>query len=452
MTRQKWVISKFKLAVTFVLPVLIAILKPLEFTQHQAVILAAIVLVITWWITEVVDKTISAIILLLVFTFFSDQPLKMVYYFPTSTSFILVSSSFLLAKGIINNGIARRISNKLIVKQCKNTKDLVTITFVISFMLTFMIPNPFSRIILLSGIYVEMLRHQKIVGMERKIIMLAVSVSSIAASMLLINGDVILNYSAIRLSGIGMTGSDWIEVMTLPAAISCILIWLVFKVFMFKELVSPLDEELEESKAITLTQKLSLMIMMGVIAMWFTENYHHIDSAYPALVGVVLMLFTGSVKIKDHHAVNYRLLVFMTAIFAVGKILVGDGIAQKISSALIQVFPAPESAWYLIALISGTILIHLMLGSSLTTMSIIMAPFMALTEGVLDPVVVAMLIYLIVNIHFILPIHNAALLVGYGEKHFDTPLLAKFGSYMTVGIFVLIYGVFFPWWRLIGLM
>jgi di/tricarboxylate transporter len=452
MSKQTFVKLNFRLMLSFILPGLIIMIKPLALTHHQAVIFAAIVLTITWWATELVDKTLSSIVLLLVFTFFTDMPIKTVYYFPLSKSFILVVSSFLLSKGIINTGIARRISNELIVKRCRNTRELLTMTFVIGFILTFLIPHPFSRVILLSGIYLELLRQQKIVGVEFMIIMFAVSVTSIASSMLLINGDVILNYSAISFSGISMTGSDWLKVMTLPAVASYFLIWLIFRGFMFKNLSSELRREDKELDAVTKVQKISLLIMLWVIIMWFTESFHHINSAYPALAGVIMMAIFGIVKPKDHHAVNYRLMVFMTAIFAVGKVLVGEGIAQKMSDALMGVFPAPESAWYLIALICGVILIHLMIGSSLATMSVITVPLIALTKGILNPVVLAMLIYLIVNTHFILPIHHTVLLVGYGEKHFDTTLVAKYGSYMTVGIFIIIYGIFLPWWSLIGLI
>ncbi len=452
MSKQTLIKFNARLILSFILPVLIIMIKPLQLTQHQAVIFAAIVLAITWWASELVDKTVSVIALLLLFTFFTEMPLKMVYYFPLSKSFILVASSFLLSKGIINTGIARRISNELIVKRCRNTKDLVTMTFVIGFILTFLIPHPFSRVILLSGIYLVMLREQKITGVEFRIIMFAVSVTSIASSMLLINGDVILNYAAISFSGISMTGSGWLKVMTLPAALSYMLIWLVFRVFMFKNLSSQLQQEVEKMDAVTKVQKISLLIMLWVIIMWFTESFHHINSAYPALAGVILMLVFGIVKPKDYHAVNYRLMVFMTAIFAIGKVLVGEGIAQRMSGALLEVFPAPGSVWYLIALICGVILIHLVIGSSLATMSVIMIPLVTLTKGTLDPVLVAMLIYLIVNTHFILPIHHTVLLVGYGEKHFDAPLVAKYGGYMTIGIFVIIYGIFLPWWHLIGLM
>lgn len=431
-------------------PLLIVLIKPFHLDLHQSVVFASVAMVIIWWAGDLVNKTWSAAGLLLFFLLFSRAPVSEVLYFPMSDSFILVASSFMLSRGIIKTGVARRLANDLIVRRCHSTRQLMNLTFLIGFGLTFLIPHPFSRVILLTGIYVEMLEAQRIKGREFQVLMFTVSATAILSSMMLINGDVILNYAAFRLAGLQMTGSDWIRMMTPPAIGSYVVIWLLFRRLFFKDLLSSLEPKGQDHGRMDGKQKWALAVMGLVILLWFTEGQTHIPAAYPAFGGVVLMAVGGIFEWRDHWGLHYRLLILMSAIFSIGKVLVDEGVAQLMSETLLSVFPGPESLWYIPVLIFGVMGIHMMIGSSLATMSVILVPLIGLTQGVLDPLIVSMLVYLIVNTHFILPIHHTVLLVGYGEKHFGTEIVARYGGWMTGLMVLILYGLFLPWWHFLG--
>jgi di/tricarboxylate transporter len=71
----------------------------------------------------------------------------------------------------------------------------------------------------------------------------------------------------------------------------------------------------------------------------------------------------------------------------------------------------------------------------------------------MSSIIPVMLAYSAVNLHFILPFHNLAILVGVGEDNglYTEKETVKFGVPFTFVLFFIAIAVELPWWKIIGL-
>ena len=140
---------------TLVLPALILLLRPLGFTLQQSVILAALVLTILWWVTGVVERTAASLFLLAAFLLCSGAPIQTVFSFPLSENFVLITVSFLFSQGISNSGLPGKLLQPLLAHFARSPGRMVLSLLLSAAAMMFLIPQPFSRIIILSLIYRE---------------------------------------------------------------------------------------------------------------------------------------------------------------------------------------------------------------------------------------------------------------------------------------------------------
>ncbi|MBQ6390350.1 MAG: anion permease, partial [Eggerthellaceae bacterium] len=68
----------------------------------------------------------------------------------------------------------------------------------------------------------------------------------------------------------------------------------------------------------------------------------------------------------------------------------------------------------------------------------------------INPVIVTMLVFTSVSMHFLLPFHALPVTVGMDPGGFSNKETLRLGIHMTIAIFVLGILVFIPWWQLLG--
>lgn len=96
--------------------------------------------------------------------------------------------------------------------------------------------------------------------------------------------------------------------------------------------------------------------------------------------------------------------------------------------------------------------LHMLLGSSITTLSIVIPLLIQLTEGIINPIVLSLLVYVAINIHFILPFHNITIMVGAGNNYYSNKTSIRYGIVLTLLVFVVIFGFYIPWWKFLNLL
>lgn len=431
----------------------VAVIKPMGMTIQQSIVLGSLFLVIVWWGTGFVHKNIASAFLILIFVIFGGTPIEKVFYFPLSNNIILVVASYLLSQGIVNSKVADRLTKVLLQKYCNTSAKLVYMSFILGLGMIFIIPQPFPRVILLSSIYMSFLNKIEISDEEKKIIVFSVFVAASVTSLTFLNGDVIINNAVQGFGNITISYVRWIMLMTIPSVVTTGLIAVAYAFVFRKQLISALEWKKEEgSRTIGKQEKLALGITAIVVVLWLTESIHLISASQTALVGVTLMFISGLIEVKDYKVINVSLLIFLTAEFAIGKVLVGSGIASKMGEALSGVIPSGESVFLIPVLILIIMGLHMIMGSLITALSVLIPTLITLTSGILSPESIVLITTVSVCFHYLMPFHHVTIMLGYGNEYYDNKHVLKFGLVLTIITFLAVLGIYMPWWNLVGVL
>jgi len=269
---------------------------------------------------------------------------------------------------------------------------------------------------------------------------------------MLLNGDIIINYSALKFGEITMTYFEWAKKMTLPTLLTTIIIAFVFINIFKKNLKTALyPTDVEKKLTYEKSEIRAIIITFLVGILWLTESIHNISAANVALVGVILMFLTRIIGLKDIKVVSLSLLIFLTAEFSIGKVLIGSGIASKISSNLVGLLPATNSCMYLPYIVCLIMVLHLMMGSLVTALSVLIPTLITLTSGHLNSEFIVLLTVVSVGFHFIMPFHHVTIMIGYGNKYYENKHTVKMGIALTIITFLCTFFLYIPWWKIIGL-
>ena len=185
--------------------------------------------------------------------------------------------------------------------------------------------------------------------------------------------------------------------------------------------------------------------------LWITEPWHGLSAALVALGGVGAMLIAGLLKFADYKKIKLELLLNLTAVFAIGKVLKASGITALIQQYLIAYLPTGSTALILLLTVIIVMIVHMMLGSCLTSMSVTIPILIAMFGETVNPLIIALIAYVTVSVHYLLPFHHLTLVLGSGENFFRNKLIARLGAPMTILIFILIFLIYLPWWKLVRL-
>src|SRR6056297_349749 len=424
------IISKknyLKVLITLLIPISFTIFKPFNLTTSQSIVLGSLFVTISWWATGWVYKDFASFYLITVFIFFGNTSFKNIFFFPLSENFILVVSSFLISKGIVNSKVADNFSEFILTKYCYNSKRLVIMSFVLGILLIFIIPQPFPRIIL------------------------PIFVASTVTSLMFLNGDVVVNYAAMKFGGINLTYLEWAKYMTLPTILTTLIVLTTYLLIFKKDLNNKFNFKSKEELSITKDGKKAIFITLIIISLWMTESFHGITPGLVALLGTILMFIFRILSIEDFKAVNISLLIFLTAQFSIGKVLTSNGTAQEINVFLIEFFPNSESILYIPFIVLLVMGLHMIFGSLITALAIPIPTLLTVAQGNLSPEFIVLLSAASVCFHFILPFHHVSIMIGFGSGFYNNKQVIKIGLALTIVTFFSVILIYVPWWNFLGL-
>ncbi len=445
--------TTLSLALTWFILITVILVRPLGLSLKQSTVLGSLFLVIVWWGTGIVHKNVASIFLIGMFLIFGDTPIEKVLYFPLSNNIILVIASYLLSQGIVNSGIADRLANKLLMGICKTSRHLVYMSFLLGILFIFIIPQPFPRVILLSSIYINLLKKTDISDEEKKIILFSVFVAASVTSLMFLNGDIIINNAIQGFGDVTFTYLEWIRLMTLPTLVVAGLIMFLYARMFGRVLTATFQWDKETSaKSLSSVEIKAALIAALVVVLWLTESIHGISSSKIALVGVLLMFVTNLIRFEDHTAINISLLIFLTAEFAIGKVLVGSGIASRLGDVLTRFLPMSDSGWFFPVIVLIIMGLHMIMGSLITALSVLIPTLIALTSGTASSELIVLLTATSVCFHYMLPFHHVTIMLGYGNDYFDNRHVLKFGMILTGLTLLSVLFVYIPWWGLMNML
>lgn len=436
----------------------LTVINPLGLELNQQIVFGSLLLTVLSWAFQAISQSVAAIFLLAVFSIFGMTPLQQVFKFPLSDNFITIAMSFLMSQAIVNSGIAARLADTLLARFVKKPMDLMWVGIAANFLLMFLIPQPFSRTILLAAIFVEYIRRHELPRATSEIIMLNLFLTAVTTLMMFLTADVILNKFAVEMSGTDISWFEWAKWMAVPSFVTTVIMSgllivmnrKVFEVALGRpsakggEDMDP--EHIVSHSPLLRSEKIVLALVLATVGLWMTESLHGVSSAWVAVACVAgLALFTGTLKLKDLKSLNFPLMLFLTAAFSIGSVMQASGI----SAAMFSVFRMDAlvgTRWLEPAIIGLNAVIHQLVGSTVTSLSITVPGLRAIVGGALSPIAIMFMSYVTVNLHFFLPFQQIVLLIGI--EHYSPRHILKIGVVMTFLTPVIVLLLFRPWFML----
>lgn len=183
-----------------------------------------------------------------------------------------------------------------------------------------------------------------------------------------------------------------------------------------------------------------------------TGSLHGLNSTLITLVGTLALFALGILGREDWKAIDVTTLLFLTAALSIGGVMKSCGAAQLIFGLLEGLFPARFSPCYLLVMVLVTMLLHMILGSNTTTLSVVIPGMMLLCGQVVSEPVIIYTAILGVSFHALLPFHSVSMMVGASNGYFPARLVTKMGLPLTVLVYLAALCIFLPYWHLIALV
>ena len=375
----------------------------------------------------------------------------------------IVVGAYLIAGAVKDSGLGQRIAYAFMLKFVKSAKSLILSIFALTFVLALLIPHPFPRAFLILAVVSVIAESAGYGEDDRGKLGFLIFAAAVPCSMFFMTGDSTLNplvasYGANGGAAIGFV--DWFIYMSVPMVVAT-LCTIVLALALFKpskELVYDREEVLAKQAALgKLSEKeiRTIVWLVIAIALWLTVSGDYL--AWVTLVIGVLMAMPviGEVLTPaSWSSVDIKTLMFLTAAMAIGSVGGATGMNAWIADVVLpSTVPANP---YLFALLvcALTMVIHMFMGSVMAGLGICVPAFLTFVQGTsVTPIAVALIVFTAINLHYILPFHNLAILVGEGKDAggYTSKEAMKMGIPMTVVTFLVVLVEAF-WFSTLGLM
>ena len=375
----------------------------------------------------------------------------------------LMVGAFLIATAVTRSGLATRVAYIFMTRFGKSYRGIVVLSYVLGFVLSFLIPHPFPRALLIMTMIGPMITAAQAHDQDAAALGFGVFAAATGTSMIVLMGDSVLNVAGVGFAKMPVGFFDWLTYMAVPGIVASLLMLGLHLVVFKQHGTFVVDQERlavarHQLGPMTRQEKVVLAWVGLALALWSTDGIHHIDPAWIALgvaVGLALPYLGEILTPADlTSGVNWPIVVFVAGALAIGNVGRATGMAQWLASTLLPATP-PANPFVFAGMIGGvTMGLHMILGSALACMSVVSPPLVeyAARAG-WSPLVPALLVYTAVNMHYLFPFHHVTMLLGAGEVgKYGSREVLKYGLPLTIVCLMVLMLVLVPWWMLIGLI
>lgn len=449
-TDRKWAI---KMGLSLIPFLLLLLLRPAGLNGVQALVTASIVLIVIWWSANLIQKIPSSLLLLGIFCACQAAPLTTIFSFPLSETFPLLALTYVFSAAISHSGLVEHFLQPLLARYVHTPIQCMG-AFLLSFYLTFyVIPQPIARLFMMLTIYKQFFAGTTLSPVVKSVLYYALYMFHGASVLSVKEADMIFNYAAVSFSGVAVSSGDWIKAMFIPVTLLCLLLGVMLFLVFRKELAGVRIQVTSqaESKALTEQQRKAMWIILGTVILWMTTPLHHVSGTWVTLVSVFLLFRIGILTKKDWGTIDVSTLVFLAAAFSIGGVMKACGAADALFGLFRNVFPETFSPKYLCIMVLVTMLIHMILGSNTTTVSVVIPGLMILCQPAVPAQLIVFSTVIGLNYHAIVPFHSVVLMIGAAQGDFPANYVTRTAVPLTALVYLSALVLFYPYWKLIGL-
>lgn len=420
------------------------------------------IMTVIFWAAKVADSAYTAALFLMMLLIFEIAPPEKVLSLWTSHTVYLVIGAYLIAAAVKSSGLGERIAYKFIIRFVDSYRSIIISIFALTFLLSLIIPHPWPRAFIIMSVMSVIIKNAGINQKDASQIGLTVFAASIPISMIFLTGESTLNFMTLEFAGVDLSWGSWFLYMGVPAALAALLTMLIIlKLFKPAEKVEinreKIGRKLLDLGMMSEEEKRTVFWLIVAVVLWMTDSFHGIKLGWITLTIAVMMSFPrfGDIlKKEDWNQVPIKVLIFLTAAVAIGRVGSLTGMNQWLAEIVLPA--SPPSTMFKFALITAGIsmFLHMFLGSVIAVMGIAIPAFIIFAENCgINPLVPALFVYTAIGTHYILPFHHLNILVGMGKDNgnYSEKMVVKLGIPLTAVALITVVFEYF-WWNLIGLI
>lgn len=443
-----------KLAASLAMPLLILLFRPIGLTARQSVIVAGVLLAIIWWSSGIIKKIPASIFLTLLFCICSGVELNIIFSFPLSETFPMIAITYLFSQAISNSGLIDKIFQPLLLRLVHTPVQCIIASMAVLCLTMYVIPQPLARLIIVATVFRQFLSRTTLPERTKNVLIFSVFFFSAAINMSAKDADMIMNNVAAGFSDTVITNAMWIRYMTLPTIACCALLLLLIYLLFYRDLHGITFETTKNSDPAPFTrrQKSALAIILATVLMWMTSSLHGINQTVITVTATIFLFGIGMLHKEDWKTIDVTTLIFLTAAFSIGGVMKACGAAEKVFGMVGGIFPAEFSVRYLMTMVLVSMLLHMILGSNSTTLSVVVPGMTVLCGNIVPSPVIVFTAIAAVSYHMLLPFHSVGIMIGASNGYYPARYVTKVGVFTTMFVYFAAAFIFLPYWKFIGLL
>jgi divalent anion:Na+ symporter, DASS family len=265
---------------------------------------------------------------------------------------------------------------------------------------------------------------------------------------------------ALKLTGVTVTAPSWFMAAVVPGLLSCLVVpWITFRVLRPEVTHTPeapqfAREELHKMGPLNRSEWITLIVFAGVALMWLTTVWHRTDVTLVALVGLAVLMVTGTMSWQSASSERsaWDVFVWYGGMLRMGELLNNTGSTRVLAENVGGLFVGIPWIVVLLAILVIFFYAHYFFASITAHMLAMFPPFVAVLIGIGVPPLLA--------VYSLMCLAN----LTAGLTHYGTttgPILFGTGyvtraEWWKVGFYVSVANLFiwltagFAWWKFLG--
>lgn len=422
--------------------------------------LALSLMTVVWWATQIAQPAYVGGFFLMMLIITKTATPAQVFSKPwTGSTMWLVMGAYLIAGAVNESGVGQRIAYAFIIRFVRSWNGLIVSIFVLTLILALLIPHPWPRAFMILSVVIAVGRAADMPKEDMSKLGLATFAASCPLSGIFLTGDTSLNPLAVADSGVNVSFVRYFEIMSVPMIVAGIITMFLF-IALFKPSkplkvdVDALKKEQAKLGKMNGKEKRTIFWICVAIILWLTSSMTGIDVGWLTLSVAILMsmpVIGGILTAKSWEGVPINVLIFLTAAMAIGNVGADTGMNKWLAKTVIP-GNLPHNIYLLAIVITlFAMIIHMFMGSVIAVMGITIPAFVTATAHMgISPLAISLLVFSVTNLHYILPFHNLAILVGMDGGGYTPKQVSRLGIALTPFIFLVAIVMMF-WFHIMGM-
>lgn len=416
------------------------------------------------WLTEIIPLAASAFLIPVVMVVTNVSSPKAVLAPFANPIIFLFLAGFLLAQAMRRTGFDRLIAITILSRSSSRPASLMFTIMAITAFLSMWMSNTASVAMIIPiamAILDKIPQAGRGTGFRRALILgvaYAGAVGGIGSAIGTPANILAMTFLG-EFSGTSLKFVDWFAYGLPMVFIMVPIIWL-FLLYSFKVRTGDVEgfidpdvykKQFAEVGGLQPEQRIVLVAFVLTVALWLSEGWHGISSSIVALIGALILFFSGTLQTEDLNRVNWNALLTFGGGLAIGTILVETGFSDWIALKLVGLSDLPQ--FLVIFLVAGlTLLIGAFISN--TACAAMMIPLAIPLAQLLriDPRLMVAVIAIGSSVDFALVIGTPPTMLAYSTGLFETSEIFKRGILLDlIGVLLLSFGMVWIW-NLLGVV